>query len=162
MRRTLVLSFLAMAAVVTALSVDQRQPARALSAGGCGLANVAGSFGFSYNGVAVTSTGTIPVAAAGKFHSDAAGNFTGDEVNSLAGTAAYQTISGKLTVNSACSGELVANVYQNGQLVRTSYIHLQYQDNDNQVLGIFEKLVLPNGSQLPVVVTISGSRISTN
>ena len=162
MRRTLVLSFLAIAAIVAILSADQRQPARALSTSGCGVANVAGAFGFSYNGVAVTSTGTIPVGAVGKFHSDAAGNFTGDEINSLAGTSAYQTIVGKLTVNSACSGELVANVYQNGQLVRTSYIHLQYQDNDNQILGIFEKLVLPNGAQLPVVVTINGSRISTN
>ena len=161
MRRTLLLSLFAIAAIAM-LTTDKSQPARAYSGGSCNLANVAGAFGFSYNGVAVTSSGTIPVGAVGKFHSDAAGNFTGDEVNSLAGASAYQTLTGTLTVNGACAGELVARVYQGGQLVRTSYIHLQYQDNTNEVLGIFEKLVLPNGSALPVVVTINGSRISNN
>src|ERR1700730_2004711 len=161
MRRTLVLSLLAISAIAL-LNSGHTAPARAFSGGGCTLTSTAGGFGFSYNGVAVTPSGNIPVGAVGKYHTDPAGNFTGDEINSLAGAAAYQTLTGKITMSTNCSGELVAKVYQSGQLVRTSYIHLQYQDNGNQVLGIFEKLVLPDHTQLPVVIKINGSRISTN
>jgi len=161
MRRTIVLSLLAVA-MIALLNVDHSQPARADFGSGCSLASIAGGFGFSYSGVAVTPSGSIPIGAVGKFHSDAAGNFTGYETNSVAGSAAFQTLTGKIKMSSGCAGELIATVYQNGQLVRTSYIHLQYQDNSNQVLGIFKKLVLPDNTTLPVVITINGSRISNN
>jgi len=133
--------------------------ARAWESNGCTLASVAGSFGFSYNGVGILPTGPVPVAAVGNLRTDNAGTLVGTETNSLGGNATDQTILGNLTVNHDCSGTLVANVYEHGVLVRTSYIHVQYENNTSEILGIFQKLVLPNGSSLPVVIIIDGKRL---
>jgi hypothetical protein len=158
MKRVFVISML-MVVVFAAISAGPVPPARAWGSSGCSLASVAGAFGFSYAGEGILPTGPVPVGAVGKYHTDAAGNFIGDEINSLAGSAEYQTIVGKITVSPDCSGSLVAKVYQGGVLARTSYVHLQYQNNTNEALIIFQKLVLPNGSSLPVVITGSGKRI---
>ena len=161
MKRALVTSLL-VAVVFTILSVGPVPAARAWGNPGCSLASVAGNYGFSYSGIGILPSGQVPVGAVGKYHSDASGNLTGDEINSLAGTAAYQTIAGKLTVDAACSGTLIAKVYENGALARTSYIHVQYDNNTNDVQLIFQKLLLPNGSSLPVVITGSGKRVFTD
>ena len=154
-----------LAAFALTLGTGSAPAARAAGVGqssgfACTLGNVAGEFGFTYSGNAVTPNGLVPVAAVGRFRSDASGNFTGSEVNSLAGTAAFQTITGTIKVNGDCSGLLVANVYQNGQLARTSYVHLQYANSGNTLYGIFQKLVLPDHSTLPVVVTITATRLT--
>jgi hypothetical protein len=148
------------AVLFSSLNAAQIPMARASGIGSCSLANVAGDYGFTYNGVAITSSGTIPVGAVGNFNSDSSGNFTGSEINNLAGTAAYQTLAGTIRVKPNCAGEMVAQVYQQGKLVRTSYIHLQFEDNTNELLAIFEKLVLPDHSTLPVVITIDCKRES--
>ncbi|MBV8596097.1 MAG: hypothetical protein JOZ50_07560 [Candidatus Eremiobacteraeota bacterium] len=158
MKRMLVVSTLVAVAFAT-LNIGPIPAARAWGSPGCNLGNVAGSFGFSYNGVGILPTGQVPVGAVGKYHADSAGNLTGDEINSLGGDAEYQTIVGNITVTPDCSGTLVAKVYQGGVLARTSYIHLQYQNNTREVLFMFQKLVLPNGSSLPVVINGSGKRI---
>jgi hypothetical protein len=100
-----------------------------------------------------------PVAAVGNYSTDNAGNLVGSELNSLGGNATFQTILGKITVNHDCSGDLLAKVYESGALVRTSYVHLQYDNNANEVNLIFQKLVLPDGSSLPVVITGAGKRL---
>jgi len=158
MKRNLVIAVF-VAAMFAALSAGPISAARAWGSDGCTLTSVAGSFGFSYNGVGILPSGPVPVGAVGNYSSDNAGNFVGTEINSLGGNATFQTISGKLTVNHDCSGMLLAKVYEGGALVRTSYIHLQYQNNTNEVLLIFQKLVLPDGSSLPVVITGSGKRL---
>jgi len=135
-------------------------PARAMEGGGCSVASVAGDYGFTYNGTAILPTGTVPVAAVGNYSTDAAGNFVGTEINSLGGTAAFQTILGNITVNRDCSATLVAKVYQAGTLVRTSFVHLQYDNNARDTRIIFQKVVLPDGSTLPVVITGDSRRVS--
>jgi len=150
------------AVLVATLNAGSIPAARAWGNPGCSLASVAGAYGFSYNGVGILPSGRVPVAAVGKYHTDPAGNLIGDEVNTLAGTSAYQTIVGKITVSPDCSGTLVAKVYQGGALARTSYVHIQYENNTNDALIIFQKLVLPNGASLPVVITGSGKRLFVN
>lgn len=158
LRNLTVLMFVAV--LFAALNAGQRSVALAEGSSTCTLAGVAGSFGFSYSGVAVLSTGTIPVAAAGRFYTDAAGNLGGTEINSLNGTAAFQTIQGKITLHSDCSTILVANVYQGNKLVRISVIHYQYENNGTEMVGIFQKITLPDNTDLPVVITISGKRVN--
>ncbi len=158
MKRNLVIAAF-VAILFSTLNAGQIPAARAWGSDGCTLANVAGAFGFSYSGVGILPSGQVPVAAVGIFRSDAAGNVTGSESNSLGGNSTDQTLLGKITVNHDCSGSLFAKVYEGGVLARTSYIHLQYQNNTNELLGIFQKLVLPNGSSLPVVITIAGKRL---
>lgn len=159
MRRSLAIT-LFVAILFATLNVGQVSTARAWGGGGCSLASVAGTFGFTYNGTAILPTGAVPVAAVGTFRSDASGKFVGSETNSLAGTTSYETIVGTLTVKPDCAGTLVAQVFQGGTLVRTSYIHIQYSNNAAELFGIFQKLVLPNNTTLPVVVTIDGKRVS--
>jgi hypothetical protein len=158
MKRNLVIGVL-VAVLFAALSAGPISAARAWGSDGCTISSVAGAFGFSYNGVGILPSGPVPVAAVGNFRQDAAGNVVGSESNSLGGNSTDQTLLGKITVNHDCSGTLVAQVYEGGVLVRTSYIHLQYENNTNEILGIFQKLVLPNGSNLPVVITIDGKRL---
>jgi hypothetical protein len=160
MKRTLVAAMF-VAVVFATLNSGPIPAARAWGGGGCSADSVSATYGFTYNGLAVLPSGSIPVAAVGNFHSDAAGNFVGSEINNLGGTSSYQTLVGTITVNRDCSASLVAKVYQGGTLVRTSYIHLQYENNATEVLGIFQKLVLPNNSILPVVITIDGKRLSS-
>ncbi len=158
MKRTLVVSMFA-AVLLATLSIGPVPAALAWGGSGCTYASTAGDYGFSYSGVGILPTGQVPVSAVGKFHQDASGNLAGDEVNNLGGSAAYQTLAGKVTLGSNCSAELLAKVYQGGALVRTSTIHFQYANNTKTVFATFEKLQLPNGSFLPVVITISGQRI---
>jgi hypothetical protein len=158
MKRNLV-TVVFVAVLFTMLNAGPISIARAWGSDVCTLASVAGSFGFSYNGVGILPSGAVPVGAVGNYNSDNGGNFVGTEINSLGGSATFQTIAGKLTVSHDCSGTLVAKVYEAGMLVRTSYIHVQYQSNANEVLLIFQKLVLPDGSSLPVVITGSGKRL---
>jgi len=141
------------------LNTGSVQAASAMEGGGCTLGSVAGRFGFTYSGVAILPTGAVPVSSVGSFRTDASGNFVGSESNNTGGNSADESIQGTITVKPNCSGELVAKVYSGGMLVRTSYVHLQYENNANEVLGIFEKVVLPDNSILPVVITIDGKGI---
>ncbi len=156
-RNLLVVMF---AAVLSgSLNVSMIPAARASGDGGCSLASVVGTFGFTYSGVAIPPTGPVPVAAVGRFRTDAAGDFVGEESNNAGGGSTNETLQGSITVKHDCSGSLVANVYEHGTLVRTSYIHIQYENNANEILAIFQKITLPDGSNLPVVITIDGKRI---
>jgi hypothetical protein len=158
MKRNLLIAIF-VAVLFATLNVGPISAARAMEGDGCSLASVAGSYGFTYNGVAILPSATVPVSSVGIFRTDAAGNFVGSESNNTGGNPAEETIQGNITVKHDCSGTLVAKVYQGTMLVRTSYIHLQYVNNATEVLGIFKKVVLPDNSILPVVITIDGKAI---
>ena len=125
----------------------------------CSTATTAGEWGFSYSGVALTPSGQIPVAAAGRYSQDSAGNISGTEVFNLAGSASRETIKGIFTVRPDCTTELRATVYLNGQLVRTSVIDGVFVEDSSEVRAVFRSAVLPDGTQLPVVVTIVGKKL---
>jgi hypothetical protein len=52
-------------------------------------------------------------------------------------------------------------VLVNGQLQRTALIALVYDSDGNHVRGIFQSLTLPDGTNIPVVLTIDGNRFFT-
>jgi hypothetical protein len=145
--------------IFATLNTIQVPAARASGGGGSSLGSVSGTYGFNYNGVAVTPTGAVPVAAVGNFHTGAAGNFAGTEINNLGRSATRETIMGTITVRPDCASSLVTNVYEAGVFVRTSYIHLQYEFGVTELQAIFEKVVLPDNSILQVVITINGKRV---
>ena len=132
--------------------------APAAQAGSCSLAQAAGQWGFSYSGTVLTPSAAIPIASAGRFHQDSSGNVSGTETVNLGGDASDDVIKGKLTVASNCTFVLVANVYQNGQKVRTSTIDGVYLSNLTQVKAVFRSATLPDGTNLPVVITVYGNR----
>ena len=126
----------------------------------CTNATAAGTFGFTTSGTLILPTGAAPVAAVGAITFALNGNATGSQDRSVGGAFAHETINGTLTVNHDCTTILDANVLDsNGNLIRTAKILGVLVNNGNQVRGIFESVVLPNGISLPSVLTIEGSRI---
>jgi len=126
----------------------------------CSSATAAGTFGFTTTGTLILPTGPAPVAAVGVVSFDRDGNTTGSQDRSVGGAFAHETITGTLTVNRDCTISLLANVYDSsGNLVRTSTIPGVLVDNGKHIRAIFETVVLPNGANLPSVLTIEAERI---
>lgn len=142
---------------VGALWITLAQPAQA----GCSQAQAAGQWGFSYSGTVLTPSAAVPIAAAGRFSQDSSGNVSGTETVNLGGNASDDVFKGKLTLGSNCTWVLVANVYQKGQLVRTSTIDGVYLANLTEVKAVFRSATLLDGTNLPVVITIDGNRLFT-
>jgi len=126
----------------------------------CSRATAAGTFGFITTGTLILPTGPAPVAAVGLVTFDLNGNATGSQDRSVGGAFAHETLTGTFTVNRDCTISLVANVYDgSGNLVRTSTIPGVLVNNGQQIRAIFETVVLPNGLNLPSVLTIDADRI---
>jgi hypothetical protein len=123
----------------------------------CTSHTVAGTWGF-------TTTGSIPgigaVAATGIFTQDESGNITGTQTRSLNGDIADETFTGTATVNPDCTGTDTIQVFDGGVLVRTSSLHVVYDDDGREGRAIFTSLVLPDGTSLPSVLTIETRRVS--
>ena len=144
---SLLIALFALAAVSAADASDARR---------CSTASIAGKFGF-------TTTGSIPaigpVAATGLFTQDASGKITGTQTRSLNGDIADETFTGTATVNPDCTGTDTIQVFQSGVLVRTTTLHVVYDDNGREARAIFTSLVLPDGTSLPSIITIEARRI---
>lgn len=126
----------------------------------CTSATAAGTFGFTTTGTLILPTGPAPVAAVGVVSFDRDGNTTGSQDRSVGGAFGHETITGTLTVHRDCTISLLANVYDSsGNLVRTSTIPGVLVDNGKHIRAIFETVTLPNGVNLPSVLTIEAERI---
>ena len=140
---------------VAALALGIVSPAQA-GTHKCSLATVAGTYG-------LTTTGSIPaigpVSAVGLVTIDKSGNLSGSQTRSLNGAVADETFTGTATINPDCSGTDVFQVFQDGVLVRTSTLNLVYDDNGHSARAIFTSIVLPNGAQLPSILTIDARRV---
>jgi hypothetical protein len=84
---------------------------------------------------------------------------SGAETVNLGGNPSPETIVGKFTTLPNCRWTLVANVYEGGTLVRTSTIDGVWTLNSTQATASFRNVTLPDGSSLPVVVTINSSKM---
>ena len=131
-------------------------PLRAHAA--CSASSVAGNWAYTYSGTIFTPGGALPAASVGHFFQDSAGNLSGSQTRSVAGSSGVEDISGTVSVNRNCTGTATINVYVNGQLQRTATIALTYDSDTNHLRGIFEALTLPDGTGIPVVLTIDGNR----
>ena len=142
--------------LITLLALIVVSATHASDARNCSTAAVAGKFGF-------TTTGTIPalgpVAATGVFTQTGSGNITGAQTRSLNGDIADETFTGTATVNPDCTGTDTIQVFQSGVLVRTTTLHVVYDDNGREARAIFTSLVLPDGTSLPSIITIEARRI---
>jgi|SRR5579862_6760939 len=133
-------------------------PAMAAS---CSSASQAGNWAYTYNGTIFTPSGALPLASVGHFHQDAQGNLHGGQTRSVAGSSGVEDISGTITVSRDCTATGTINVLVGGQLQRTAILALVYDNDGNHVRAIFESLTLPDGTNLPVVITIDGNRVTT-
>jgi hypothetical protein len=158
MKRNIASTTLVIISVVT-LCMGLASAAYAEDNGRCSAANVAGKWGYTYTGTIILPTAAVPVATVGTFTLDTHGNFTATQNRSIGGAYAQETVTGTVTVKDNCTGTLNANVYQSGQLVRTAVIDLVFDNNRQHLRAIFQSVSLPDGTNLPVVITIDGLRL---
>jgi hypothetical protein len=133
-----------------------------LQANACSTAGQAGKWAYTYTGTIFTPNGPLPAASVGRFRQDTAGNITGNQTRSVAGNSGVEDITGNVTVNTDCTATATINVLVNGQLQRSAVLALVYDNNGNHVRMIFQSLTLPDGTNVPVVITIDGNRLFSN
>jgi uncharacterized protein YcfJ len=125
----------------------------------CSTATVAGSWGFTLTGTAILpGVGPTLVAAVGSFTADNRGNAVGTEARSVGGGYADETVTGSWTVNPDCTGTLNANIYENGQLVRVSVTTVTFDDNSKEFRMVQKSLTFPDGTVVPVIITLEGRK----
>ena len=127
----------------------------------CTAAALAGSWAYSYTGTLYTPDGPVPAASVGNFTSDSSGNLTGSQTRSVAGSAALEDIAGSIAVNKDCTGSASISVYVGGVLQRTAVLALAYDNDLNHSRLIFVSLTLPDGTNVPVVITGDANRVSS-
>jgi hypothetical protein len=127
----------------------------------CSTAAAAGKWAYTYTGTIFTQNGPLPAAAVGHFVQNAAGNLAGSQTRSVAGNSGVEDISGTISVNKDCTGTATISVFVNGQLQRTAVLAVAFDSNMNHGRGIFESLVLPDGTNVPVVITTDNTRVFT-
>jgi hypothetical protein len=148
---------LRMLAVLGAVFVLASASANASS---CSLAKTAGNWAYTYTGTIFTQNGPLPAASVGHYHQDAAGNITGSQTRSVAENSGVEDISGTINVDKNCTATATINVLVNGQLQRTAVLALVYDTNQNHGRSIFQSLTLPDGTNVPVVLTADANRMS--
>jgi hypothetical protein len=126
----------------------------------CSTAAAAGKWAYTYTGTIFTPSGPLLAASVGHFTADSAGNITGSQARSVAGSPGVEDISGTVSVNNKdCTATASIDVLVNGQLQRTSTLAAVYDNNMNHARAIFQSLTLPDGTNVPVVITIDYTRV---
>jgi hypothetical protein len=125
----------------------------------CSNAKAAGTWGFTLLGTLLLPTGPVPGAAAGRLSVDTAGNISGTEARNVGGGFANETLTGSWTVNSDCTATVTVNIYESGVLVRTSVLAAVFVDNLSKIRAVQESLALPDGTNIPVVITVDGNKL---
>lgn len=128
----------------------------------CSTATVAGSWGLTLTGTLLLPTGPVPGAAVATINADSGGNITGTEARNVGGGFANETITGTWTVNADCTGVVTADIYESGVLVRTVVLSLVFDENSTEIRMLQQSLTLPNGTAVPVVVTVQGKKMFPN
>ena len=157
MKPNIATAFVIIAAVT--LSIGLATAAYAEDNGNCSTATSAGKWGFTLSGTLILPTGPVPGAAVGRISVDAAGNISGTEARNVGGGFANETIKGSWSVNSDCTTSVTVNVYESGALVRTSVLAGVFVDHSNKLRAVQESLTNPDGSTIPVVITLEGDRL---
>jgi hypothetical protein len=156
MKTNLVRTVLVLGAVLTAAMV----PSQA-NAAQCSTASTAGNWAYTYTGTIFTPAGPLPAASVGRFHQDAGWNIGGSQNRSVAGQSGVEDISGTVSVNNDCTASGTVEVRVNWQLLRTAGLALVYDSSGNHMRAIFQSLTLPDGTNVPVVLTIDGNRVTS-
>ena len=145
-------------AIVGSFSVAVAPAANAQSSG-CSGAGVAGQWAYTYAGTLFTPSAAVPVASVGTYIIDQTGHLIGHQTRSVGGTPAEETIKGSSRVNSDCTVTAVIRVYSGGKYQRIGYLNGVYDSGMKHVRYIFEALILPGHTNVPVTITADGNRI---
>jgi len=125
----------------------------------CSTAAAAGKWAYTYTGFIVTANGSLPAASVGHYTAHADGTLVGSQTRSIAGNSGEEDIAGTFIVSGDCTGTATINVYVNGQLQRTTVLAVAYDNNMNHARAIFQSVVSPDNTNIPVVITSDNTRV---
>jgi hypothetical protein len=120
---------------------------------------VAGNWGLTLTGTLILPTGPVPTAAVLRATADVEGNITGTEARNVGGDYADETFTAKWIVNPDCTATATVSFYEAGQLVRISVVSAVFDNNSKELRIVQKSLTLPDGTELPVVVTAEGKKL---
>jgi hypothetical protein len=126
----------------------------------CSTAKAAGSWGFKLAGSLLPPSGAVLGAGVGAVTVDAEGNLAGGEARNVGGGFATETLLGTWTINPDCTGNAAFSIYESGTLVRQTSFSLVFVDDMRGGYAVEQALVLPDGTNLPAVITVDLTRIS--
>jgi hypothetical protein len=125
----------------------------------CSTGKAAGDWAYTYTGSLLTANGFLPAASVGRYTINADGTLVGSQVRSVAGSSGEEDIAGTVTVNVDCTATATIGVYVNGQLQRTTVLAVVYDNNMNHARAIFQSVVSPDNTNIPVVITSDNTRV---
>lgn len=132
--------------------------AQEANAASCSTATVAGDWGFTLTGTVILGSQPIPLGAVLRGTADVDGNVSGIEARNLGGSYADETFTGKWAVAPDCVATATVLFKENGQLVRTSVLTVVFDNNSKQARMVQKSLTLPDGTELPVIATVEGTK----
>lgn len=153
MKRNLARALLVLGILAVALAPLQAQASH------CSNSSAAGNWAYTYTGTIFSQVGPLQAASLGHFKQDGSGNLSGRQTRSVAGSSGVEDISGFVSVNKNCTATATIRVFVDGVLQRTAVLALVYDSDRNHLRGIFQSVTLPDGTDLPVVITIDGNRL---
>jgi hypothetical protein len=128
-------------------------------AASCSTASTAGRGAYTYTGTILTTSGLLPAASVGQFSQDAAGKHHRRSDPQCGRPIRGGGPFGQTAVGSDCTATATINVLFGGQLQRTAVLALVFDTGGNHTRGIFQSLTLPEGANVPVVLTIDANRL---
>jgi hypothetical protein len=146
--------------VIVSLTLFSLMLAPQIAAEQCSTARAAGSWGATLTGTIILPTGGVPAAAVVRIRADHAGNFSGTEDRNVGGQFAHETLTGNWTINSDCTGTVNASIFESGVLTRTVVLSIVFDDDSKQLRMVQQSLTLPDGTTIPVVITLEGRKLS--
>ena len=146
--------------VIVSLTLFSLMLSPQMAAEQCSTARAAGSWGATLTGTIILPTGGVPAAAVVRIRADHAGNFSGTEDRNVGGQFAHETLTGNWTINSDCTGTVNASIFESGVLTRTVVLSIVFDDDSKQLRMVQQSLTLPDGTSIPVVITLEGRKLS--
>jgi hypothetical protein len=145
--------------IISVVTLCMGLASAAQAADHCSNAKAAGNWGLTLTGTLILPTGPVPGAAVGRLSVDEAGNISGTEARNVGGGFANETVTGSWTVNPDCTATVTVNIYESGTLVRTSVLAAVFVDRLSKIRAVQESLTLPDGNNVPAVITVDGNKL---
>ena len=76
----------------------------------------------------------------------------------MGGGFANETVTGSWPVNSDCTNTVNVNIYESGDLVRTSVLAAVFVGNSSKIRAVQESLTLPDGTPIPGCHNVRGGQ----
>jgi len=103
--------------------------------GVCSQRDLAGRWGYTYNG---TIVGLGPAGSVGSFSIDERGNLSGSQTRSFNGDVEGETTTGTISIQHDCTATGTITVYLNGVFERSTDLDLVFVDHERGARAIFK------------------------